>query len=64
MIPLRAQLEEVNRELAMRARVYPRWIERGNLTPQKAARSVACLEATRDLLRDLIAKEESLPLGR
>ncbi len=36
MIPLATLLTEAKRELAMRERVYPRWIERGTLSQTTA----------------------------
>jgi hypothetical protein len=61
MIPLQAQLAEVNREIALRERVYPRWIEAGKIPQAKADRSLEHMRAVAVTLRDLIRKEE-LPL--
>lgn len=47
------------RELAMRLRVYPRWVEEGKMSADKAKREVACMAA---IARDYIAfaKKERL----
>lgn len=39
------QVECVEREIAMRKRVYPRWVQNGKMSPQKAARETATMEA-------------------
>jgi hypothetical protein len=33
------------RELAMRQRVYPRWVEQGRMTQTKADAEIACMSA-------------------
>lgn len=33
------------RELAMRKKVYPRWVEAGLMTQQKADQEIACMSA-------------------
>lgn len=45
------QIAEVERELAMRRRVYPRMIEIKKTTKPKADRQIAVLEAVLDTLR-------------
>lgn len=35
----------IERELRMRRRVYPRWVEAGRLTRQQADREIAVMEA-------------------
>ena len=40
------------RELDQRARLYPRWIDKGNLDPNQAAHQVRCLEAMLTLYED------------
>lgn len=44
-IPLAAQIAEVERELAMRAHAYPRFVERGTLKQESADRQIAALRA-------------------
>ena len=55
-----AQIKEVEREIALRRRVYPRWVESGRLTEAAAARQIAVMEAVARSLRDL-ASEGSQP---
>jgi hypothetical protein len=47
------------RELQMRRRVYPRWVEQGRITAYRAAEEIACMEA---IVADYeeIAKKEML----
>ena len=44
-IDLRAQLAEVEREIALRRRVYPRWVQIGRLSQAAADRQIAVMEA-------------------
>lgn len=44
-IPLKDQIAEVRRELAIRRRVYPRWVEQNQLTLAAMLRQLARLEA-------------------
>ena len=39
------KLRCVERELKMRRNVYPRWIEKGNISVGKAAHEIAAMEA-------------------
>lgn len=55
---LEEQIEEIDRELRLRERVYPRWVnaQRPKLSPQAAERQMGRLRAARDSLirlRDL-----------
>lgn len=50
VIPLEAQIECVTREIAMRERVYPRWIGQGKMTPVKADREIQGMKAVLDTL--------------
>lgn len=45
MKSLTEQLAAARRELAMRQRVYPKWINAGKLTPAKATHEVDCMDA-------------------
>ena len=47
------QIAEVERELKMRAAVYPRWIANGNLKESTAARHVAAMRAVLETLKGL-----------
>jgi hypothetical protein len=50
-ISLDAQIREVEREIEMRKRVYPRWVEAGRLTEQKAAAGLFAMHCVLDTLR-------------
>lgn len=54
-IPLRDQIACVTREIAMRRRVYPRWIESGRMRQEESDREIARMEA---VLATLSACEE------
>jgi signal recognition particle subunit SEC65 len=63
-IPLQAQLAEVRREIALRERVYPKWIAegKGGLTQATADRKLETMRAVAATLRALIKTHEELPL--
>lgn len=61
-IPLRAQLAEVRREIALRRRVYPRWVSQNKIRQAAADEKLALMEAVAQTLLELIATTESLPL--
>ncbi len=42
---LRAQIKEVEREIAQRERVYPRWVANGNLKKATADRQITTMRA-------------------
>jgi hypothetical protein len=48
-----AQLEEVRRELALREKVYPRWIENGRLSAAMAKRQIETMQAVLVSLHDV-----------
>lgn len=45
------QLAEVDRELAMRRRLYPQWVAKGTLRAETADRQIAIMEAVRETVR-------------
>lgn len=45
------------REVSMRKRVYPRWVEIGRLTQAKADHEIACMQAIAALLRQRVPAE-------
>ena len=53
MIPLAEQIVEVERELALRGRVYPSLIAQGRLNPEFAARSSDRMQAVLETLQTL-----------
>jgi len=44
-VSLERQVEAVRRELSMRRRVYPRWVENGKMTERQAAEEISVMEA-------------------
>ena len=59
LIPLEKQIACVERELAKRLQVYPRLIEAGKMTEVQAQYEVSAMEAVRETLRALLAREGS-----
>ncbi len=49
-IPIREQISCVKRELALRERVYPSFVDRGKLTPRQAATELERMKAVLDTL--------------
>ena len=47
------QIKCVLREIGMRERVYPRWIEQRKLLPKKAEREIALMRAVLETLRQV-----------
>lgn len=47
----------VEREIKMRNRVYPRWIQEGRMAEEKAKFEIACMESVAADYRAIIAKE-------
>lgn len=59
-IPLSDQIACVTRELGMRRRVYPRWIESGRMRQEESDREIARMEAVLATLQGLAEKERLL----
>ena len=59
--PLGEMIACIDRELGMREKVYPRWVEAGKLTPAKAARELVLMRAVRERL--LVAEAEHTVLS-
>ena len=57
---LREQIQEVEREIALRRVVYPRWVEAGRLSQAKADRQIAVMEAVAASLIQLHAIRRGL----
>ena len=54
----------VKRELAMRHRVYPSWVDKGRMTSEKAAHEIAVMEAiVRDYERDVEVSRKQLKMS-
>ena len=52
-ITLDEQIECVKREIGMRRRVYPRWIEAWRMTEERADHEIAAMEAVLATLESL-----------
>ncbi|MCA1623362.1 MAG: hypothetical protein LC768_13130 [Acidobacteria bacterium] len=61
-ITIDEQIAEVKREIAMRRKVYPKWIEAGSMQKSKADFQVLAMEAVLILLQ-AIAKETAPQAG-
>jgi len=55
-ITIDEQIAEVKRELAMRNKVYPKWIEAGSMQKSKADFQILAMEAVLISLQDLAKK--------
>lgn len=51
-IPLSAQIACVEREIALRRRVYPRWVEQGRMSQDKADAEIAAMTAVLSTIKD------------
>jgi hypothetical protein len=56
-IPLAEQIREVQREIAMRERLYPGWVKNGQLSRHDAARNIARMQAVLKTLQSLVPQE-------
>lgn len=54
-IPLPVQIAEIEREIALRARVYPRWVVDKRLSQAAADRQIAAMQAVLRTLHDVQA---------
>lgn len=67
-IPLAEQIKCVKREIAMRERVYPRWVNAGRLVQSKADTEIAVMKAVLKTLETqplpLLHPEERAPGAR
>ncbi len=55
-VSIEEQIAEVKRELGMRARVYPRFVEQKQITAAQAKERIAALEAVMDSLESIRAQ--------
>jgi hypothetical protein len=55
-VALADEIAAVKREIAMRERVYPGWIQRGKMTEVKAAREIRVMRA---VLKRLLTAEQA-----
>lgn len=57
------QIAELKRELALRRRVYPRWVENGKLSYEMSTHRIGAMQAAVETLEKLQAKESlELPI--
>jgi hypothetical protein len=63
-VPLARQIACVKRELAMRRSAYPKWVARGRMRAEDAARETAEMQAVLDTLNELAGepRQQGLPL--
>jgi hypothetical protein len=61
MITIDEVIASVVREIAMRERVYAKWIDTGRMTKAKADHEIACMKKARDLLMQMKA---DAPVGQ
>lgn len=61
-ISIGQQIAAAGRELALREKVYPRWIEAGTMTSDKARHEIACMKAIVATLQSLNSnRKDSTP---
>lgn len=51
------QIASVEREIRMRERVYPRWVEQRRMTVKTAEHELACMRAVLATLQELAARK-------
>jgi hypothetical protein len=59
-IDLARQIACVRREVSMRKRVYPRWVQNAKMTQEEADRQLQTMEAVQATLEGLQAAEKAL----
>lgn len=59
-VPLDRQIKAVERELAMRRRVYPSWVAKGRMSQANADEEIAAMEAVLATLRQAAALRAAL----
>ena len=52
-VPIDDQVKCVEREISMRERVYPRWIEAKRMTQKKADQEIEAMRAVLDTLKNI-----------
>lgn len=53
MITIEDQIKAVEREISMRRRVYPRWVENKRMSQEKADKEIATMEAVLETLKEV-----------
>ena len=62
MISLADQIKEARSELALRKKLYPKWVKRGDLTKGEAVYFIKVQEAIVQTLTRLDLEQRQLPL--
>lgn len=57
VIPIEKQIQCVARELAMRRRLYPRWVAQQRMKETEAQREIERMEAVLHTLQELAGRE-------
>jgi len=55
-IPIERQIKCIDRELAIRKRVYPRWVDAERMTQEDADDEIASMEAALETLKNIVQK--------
>ena len=53
MITIEDQIKAVEREINMRLRVYPKWVENKRMSQEKANKEIATMEAVLETLKEV-----------
>ena len=53
MMTIEDQIKAVEREISMRRRVYPRWVENKRMSQEKADKEIATMEAVLETLKEV-----------
>ena len=62
MITLEDQIKEARRELALRKRVYPKWVRRGDMTEGQATYYITVMETIVATLTRLDVEQRQMSL--
>lgn len=52
-VPLASQIAEVEREIALRERCYPRWVASNSMTQKNADKQLLAMRAVLETLREI-----------
>ena len=60
-ITVEDEIQELEREVALRKRVYPRWVAAGKMTKAKADRQIAVMQSAVERLKELVTPSPEQP---
>ena len=60
MVTIEEQIKAVEREINMRRRVYPRWVENKRMSQEKADKEIKAMEAVLETLKKVQQKDRLL----